>query len=68
MTFGEKCQFKNRSYKPLPGIADGRRFHEGVFVGIDRRTGQYMIHSGDEVKLARTVVRFLEAERWDTDV
>ena len=49
MSFGEKCQFKNRSHEPLGNNADGRRFHDGVFIGIDRRTGQYMIHSGDEV-------------------
>ena len=60
--------FKNRSHEPLSGIADGRRFHEGLFLGTDRRTGQYMVHSGDEVLLARTVVRVPEAERWAKDM
>ena len=43
---------------------DGRRCHSGVFVGIDRRTGQYMIYSDDKVRLARTVVRVPEADKW----
>ena len=61
-TFGEKCMFMSRSHEPLSGIADGRRFHEGVLVGSDRRTGQYMIHSGAEIKLAMMVVRVPEAK------
>ena len=40
MAFGEKCLFKSRSQEPIGNIADGRRYHEGVFLGIDRRTGQ----------------------------
>ena len=68
MTFGQKCRFKNRIHEPLSGIAGGRRFLEGVSVGIDRRTGQYMIHSSDEIRLARTVVRVPEAEKWDKDM
>ena len=43
MTFGEVCSFKNRSHESTTNT-DGRRWHQGVFVGIDRRTGQYMLH------------------------
>ena len=57
MAFGEGCRFKNRSREPIGGIADERRFHAGIFVGVDRRTGQYTLHDGDSIKLARTVVR-----------
>ena len=64
--FCEKCQFKTRSQEV--SIANGRRFHEGIFLGIDRRTGQYMLYSGDEVKLARTVVRVPEAQKWCKDL
>ena len=39
----------------------------GIFIGIDRRTGQYMLHDGTEVKLARTVMRVLSAEKWNKD-
>ena len=46
---------------------DGRRWHSGVFVGIDRRTGQYKIYSDDQVRLARTVVRVPEVDKWCKD-
>ena len=65
MSFGEMCHFKNRSTEPLGGIADGRRFHTGVFIGIDRRTGQYMLYSDGDVKLARTVTRVPEIDKWN---
>ena len=41
----------------MKGIVDGRMFHEDIFIGIDRRTGQYVLHGGSEVKLARTILR-----------
>ena len=65
MAFGEFCRFKNRSHEPVANVRDGTRFHSGIFVGIDQRTGQYMIYSGDEIKLARTVVRVPELEKWN---
>ena len=42
---------------------DGTR----VFIGIDRRTGQYMVYYNDEIKLARTVVRVPEVEKWEKE-
>ena len=66
MTFGEVCSFKNRSHESTSNT-DGRRWHQGVFVGIDRRTGQYMLHCGNEVKLARTVIRLPESNKWDKE-
>ena len=66
MAFGEKCRFKTRSQET--SAADGRRFHEGIFLGIDRRTGQYMLHADDGIKLARTVVRVPEVEKWSKDL
>ena len=51
----------------MKGIVDGRRFHAGVFVGIDRRTGQYTLHDGNEVKMARTILRMPGAEKWNRE-
>ena len=65
MAFGEVCRYKNRSHEPLSNAADGKRFHLGIFVGIDQRTGQYMLHDGESIKLARTVVRMPDANKWD---
>ena len=48
----------------MKGIVDGRRFHSGIFIGIERRTGQYMLHDGTDVKLARTILRLSGAEKW----
>ena len=67
LAFGEACRFKNRSQEPMRGIVDGRRFHEGIFVGIDRRTGQYMLHDGNDIKMARTILRMPGAEKWNKD-
>ena len=63
MTFGELCRFKNRSQEALANVDGGSRFHEGIFVGIDQRTGQYMVYSGGMIKMARTVVRVPELEK-----
>ena len=51
----------------MQGIVDGRRFHAGNFMGIDRRTGQYMFHDGSEVKPARTILRVPGADKWDKE-
>ena len=39
----------------------------GTYVGIDRRTGQYMLHTGEGMVYARTVFRLPEANKWDKD-
>ena len=45
MAFGEACTFKNRSHEPVP-FDDGKKWHPGVFLGIDRRTGQCILYDG----------------------
>ena len=52
LTFGEQCRCKMRSQEPFSASGDGRRFHVGPYVGVDRRTGQYMIHIGDGIQYA----------------
>ena len=64
LTFGEVCRFKNRSHEPA---SSGQVWHEGVFVGIDQRTGQYMIFSENSVKLARIVVRVPKIEKFSKE-
>ena len=51
----------------MGGIADGRRFHAGIFVGVNRRTGQNMLYDGDSIKLAQTVLRMPGAEKWNKE-
>ena len=66
MNFGEACSFKNRSHEPV-SAADGRRWHSGTFLGMDRRTGQYTLYDGKEIKLARTVMRLPDGNKWDKE-
>ena len=65
--FGESCSFRIRAHEPITNSDGGRRFHKGVFVGIDRRTGQYMLHYNGEIKLARTVMRSPDDEKYSKD-
>ena len=65
--FGQFCRFQNRSQEPIASVSGGTRFYSGIFVGIDQRTGQYMIYSDDSIKLARTVVRVPTLEKWDRE-
>ena len=58
MTFGEQCRYKLRSHKPNNSFGDGGTFHVGTYVGVGRRTGQYMIHRGHGIEYARTVLWF----------
>ena len=67
LTFGEQVRFKLRAHEPLSATGDGRRTHLGTYIGIDRRTGQYMIHRGDGVEYARTLFRLPEANKWDKE-
>ena len=67
MTFGEQCRLKLRSHEPMSSSGDGRTFHVGTYVGVDRLTGQQMIHRGDSIEYARTVLRFPESNKCDKD-
>ena len=64
---GEMCSYKVRARELLPSSGDGRRWHVGAFIGVDRRTGQYMIHDGGEIKYARTIQRMPEANAFRPD-
>ena len=67
LRFGEVCQFKTRAHEPISAVGDGKKWHSGVFVGIDKRTGQYMVHDDDEIKYARTVIRLPEVNKFQKD-
>ena len=66
MAFGEACTFKNGSHEPV-SFADGKKWHPGVFLGIDRSTGQYTLYAGESSMFARIVLRVPEANKWDRD-
>ena len=62
--FGESCSFRIRAHEPISNSDGGRRFNRGIFVGIDRRTGQYMLYQNGEIKMARTVMRSPDDEKY----
>ena len=59
-----RCRFERRSQEQRATQADGQGWHSGLYVGIDRRTERDMVYSDDEVRVARTVVRVAEADKW----
>ena len=59
------CSYKVRAHEQFLLSGDGRRWRVGAFIGVDRRTGQYIIHDGGEVKYARTILRMPEANKFD---
>ena len=67
MAFGEQRRYTLRPHEPISSSGDGRTFHVGTYVGVDRRTGQYMIHRGDGIEYARTALRLPESNKWDKD-
>ena len=65
--FGECVRYKLRSHEPLANSPDGKRTHLGIFLGVDRKTGQYILFGDHGVKLARTIFRVPNNCKWDRD-
>ena len=64
MGMGEMCRYKNRAKETLRSDGDGYRFHKGMFLGVNRRDGQYMLWGEGQVQYARTVMRLPEEMKW----
>ena len=63
--FGEMCRYKARSHEQ--GIAQSTwKWSTGVWMGIERRTGQYIVydkaHGG--IRTARMILRMPEPQQW----
>ena len=50
---GETMRYKMRSHEPILHSSDGQSWHDGIVLGIDRHTGQYIVHGAEGVKHAR---------------
>ena len=59
--FGEKCRFKKRSKEPITE-ASSWRWSTGAWLGVDTRTGQYILYDGSEISFARTIMRVTDGE------
>lgn len=67
--FGEACRYKMRSQEK--GIGDSQsRWGVGIWLGVDRRTGQYLIFGKDHGRLrhARTIKPMPSTQQWSVDM
>ena len=51
---GERCHFKKRAHEPAIPESNWR-WSRGHWLGIDPKTGQYVIWDGDSIKMTRTI-------------
>ena len=65
---GEVCRYKIRSKEAIADASDGNRYHNGVFIGINRRDGQYILAGQSGVHHARTVLRVPEEQKWNLEM
>ena len=66
--FGERLRYNGRSKEG--GVAgEGTRWSEGVFVGVHRRTNQYLMFGAEcGIWEARAVMRFPDELKFDADI
>ena len=68
LPFGEACRYKGRSKE---GVISGTtaRWNTGVWIGIERRTGQYIMFDAEVngIRHARTILRLPESQKWSVD-
>ena len=57
LAFGETCRYKLRAKEGIPDGGDGRKWHKGVFLGMSRRDGQYVLYGEGGIHESRSVMR-----------
>ena len=62
--FGEVCRYKTRMHE-----GGNWRWSTGVWLGIERRTGQYLVYDKDHggIRTARTILRMPDPQQWSLD-
>jgi hypothetical protein len=68
LSFGEMCRYKCRAQEG--GIAGTKwRFSTGIWLGIDRRTGQYVIYDQamGGIRHARTLIPMPRPQKWSAE-
>ena len=68
MTFGEICRYKCRAQEP--GITHSTwRWSVGVWIGLDRRTGQHLLYdkSMGGLRMARTIMAMPRPQGWSSE-
>ena len=65
--FGEACSFKLRSQERMDDGSKAHRWDEGVFLGVCKTSGQYKIFSKGQLRLARTLRRLPDCQKWSVE-
>ena len=60
--FGEKCCFKKRSHEPVTDSSTWW-WNVGTWLGIDTKTGQYILWDGNNIMNARTFIRMIDGKK-----
>ena len=60
---GEKCRFKKGAHEPVTD-ASTWRWNVGIWLGIDLKTGQYILWDGNNIMYARTFIRMIDSQKW----
>ena len=66
--FGEVCRYKSRAQEGGIG-GSAWRWSSGVWLGIERRTGQYVVYDKTMggIRTARTILRMPQPQQWSLD-
>ena len=67
LEFGELCRHKLDTREAQQNGTFAARWGQGIFVGIDKMTGRYVIWDGEKVVQARSVQRMPDCQKWNKD-
>ena len=65
LEFGEYCRHKLNKQDLKDAGTMAAKWDRGVFLGICRMTGRYLVWNGETVAAARTVMRLPDVQKWD---
>ena len=68
LEFGEQCRFKLRAKEPSRGGDQLWRWGTGVFLGPCKLSGQYRIYSDGGIRMARTIKRLPDPQKWKPEI
>ena len=67
LEFGEHCKHKLQLHKVQIEGTMAARWNRGIFLGICRMTGRYLIWDDGVATAARTIIRLPDVQKWDKE-
>ena len=67
LEFGELCRHKLNTRDAQQNGTFAARWGQGIFLGIDKMTGRYIIWDSEKIVQARSVQRMPDCQKWDKD-